>query len=154
MTLPLFGAPQEETTSDDYYTPSWLFEEMGIRFDVDVAAPPGGVPWIPADRFYTKADNGLAQPWVGRVWMNPPFSEAEPWCMKFVDHADGVGLLPLNNGLWLDQLWKSGGRCVLIRDNLLFSRPDKSNRSIFVRTALWAFGAECVDAISRIGHVR
>jgi hypothetical protein len=154
MTATLFGHEQEVATSDDYYTPSWLFEDMGIEFDLDVAAPPGGVPWIPADRFLTMADDGLTTPWEGRVWMNPPFSDAERWCRKFVIHGNGIGLLPLNNGLWLDDLWRTTGSCVLIRDNLLFGRPDKSNRSIFVRTALWAFGDECVEAISRIGHVR
>ena len=47
----LFAVQQEQLTSDDYYTPAWVFERMGIEFDLDVAAPPGGIPWIPAKRF-------------------------------------------------------------------------------------------------------
>ena len=38
----LFGAEQSELTSDDYYTPAWVFERMGIEFDLDPCAPPGG----------------------------------------------------------------------------------------------------------------
>lgn len=60
----LFGAPQTALTSDDYYTPAWVFERLGITFDLDVCAPPGGIPWIPAARYYTMEDDGLAQPWT------------------------------------------------------------------------------------------
>jgi hypothetical protein len=28
---------------------------------------------VKAKTFYTKKDNGLAQPWYGNVWLNPPF---------------------------------------------------------------------------------
>lgn len=28
---------------------------------------------VKAEHFYTKADNGLAHPWYGNVWINPPF---------------------------------------------------------------------------------
>ncbi len=34
-------------------------------------------------RYYTPAENGLAQPWDGeRVWCNPPYSSIEPWLEK------------------------------------------------------------------------
>src|SRR5690606_35780948 len=52
--------------SDDYYTPAWLFDALGLTFDLDVASPPGGVEWVPAARFYTVEDDGLSQPWTGR----------------------------------------------------------------------------------------
>lgn len=110
---PLFGAPQTQLTSDDYYTPAWVFERMGIEFDLDVCAPPGGVPWIPAKRFYTMEDDGLAQPWEGRVWMNPPYSDCTPWVQRFIDHASGVCLLPTAKSLWLNLLWASGAGVVL-----------------------------------------
>lgn len=64
---PLFGVQQAERTSDDYYTPAWVFERMGVEFDLDVCAPPGGIPWIPAKRYFTQEDDGLSQPWDGLV---------------------------------------------------------------------------------------
>lgn len=149
MTVPLFGAPQEEATSDDYYTPSWLFEDMGIRFDVDVAAPPGGVPWVPADRFFTKADDGLAQEWVGRVWMNPPYSNSTPWVRKFVAHANGVALVPWAKSAWTIEAWQSGGAIALPGRWFNFG-----GGSIMLPVFFLAFGDECVEAIGRVGHVR
>ena len=127
---------------------------MGIRFDLDVAAPPGGVPWIPADRFYTKADNGLAQEWSGRVWMNPPYSESTAWAIRFREHGNGVALMPFAKAIWFGDLWESDGAVALLPTRTRFMSTDEGSLSIFLPIALWAFGTECVDAISRLGHVR
>jgi len=88
----MFGVASDKST-DDWYTPSWLFDIMDVRFDLDVAAPPGGVDWIPADRYYTAADDGLAQPWKGFVWCNPPYSAPYQWALKWAAHGDGLILL-------------------------------------------------------------
>lgn len=125
---PLFGVEQRGTSSDDYYTPRWVFDRMSIRFDLDVAAPPGGVPWVPTDHHFTLAEDGLAQSWRGRVWMNPPFSKPSPWVRKFIAHG--------NDG-YFD-----------------FVGTSARSGSIFIPVWFAAFGAECVDAISRLGVVR
>ena len=40
MTQPrLFNTRQEGVTSDDYFTPKWIFDALGIEFDIDVACP-------------------------------------------------------------------------------------------------------------------
>jgi hypothetical protein len=65
-------AMEHAATTDDWYTPPWIFEAMGVTFDLDVCTPPGGVPWIPAENYYTPNDDGLAQDWYGFVWCNRP----------------------------------------------------------------------------------
>ena len=146
----LFGVPQGETTTDDYYTPGWIFDAMGLTFDVDVASPPGGCPWIPADRYFTMEDDGLAQEWTGRVWMNPPFSSPRPWVDRFIAHRHGVALLPFEKSAWFDRIWQAADAIVApgVRASKFINGP------ISKPIMLAAMGDECVEAISRLGRVR
>lgn len=91
MTV-LFSLPEDDVqvTADDCYTPRWVFDAMGVHFDLDVAAPRGGPLYVPADRYYTAADDGLEQPWSGAVWCNPPYSNFGPWARKWASHDKGA----------------------------------------------------------------
>ncbi len=155
MTVPLFGAEQEVSTSDDYYTPEWVFETLGIEFDIDVAMPPGGVPWIPAKRFYTKADNGLAQPWEGRVWMNPPFSDYSSWAHKFIEHGNGIALGSVGVlTTWGTLFWEQSLAICLLPKQMQFVRPGREDARPMYRSALFGMGEWTLEPLSRIGHVR
>lgn len=90
----LFPLPSDAIaiTSDDCYTPRWVFDAMGLEFDLDVAAPPGG-PWhVPAARYFTATDDGLSQDWDGLVWCNPPYSGFGRWADRFATH-DRIALM-------------------------------------------------------------
>lgn len=83
--------------SDEWYTPRWLFDALGVTFDLDVASPGLDAPHchVPARRCFTANDDGLSQPWHGFVWMNMPFGGRNaqvPWLEKFVEHGHGLGL--------------------------------------------------------------
>jgi hypothetical protein len=83
--MTLFAVPGDgvAATSDECYTPRWVFDAMALQFDLDVAAPVGG-PWhVPTKRYYTVEDDGLTQPWDGLVWCNPPYSRFAPWAARF-----------------------------------------------------------------------
>lgn len=79
--------------SDDWYTPAWVFDGLGVTWDLDVAAPDGGAPNVPALAHYTVADDGLTSPWHGWVWCNPPYSSPTAWCRKWATHEPGGCLL-------------------------------------------------------------
>lgn len=149
----LFAVHQEQLTRDDYYTPAWIFERMDLEFDLDVCAPPGGIPWIPAKRYYTQTDDGLLQPWEGRVWMNPPYSQATPWVRKFMEHRSGVMLIVHAKSAWHPALWAEADG-VVVPDAYFDFVGGPNKGPIFAPVFFAAFGAECVDAIGRLGVVR
>lgn len=73
---------------DEWLTPPWLLNRLG-SFDLDPCAPVNR-PWDTAARHYTIRDNGLALPWQGRVWLNPPYGrQTFLWLDKLADHRDG-----------------------------------------------------------------
>ena len=95
-------------TSDEYYTPPFIFEALGLTFDLDVCAPVGGVPWLPAKQSLNMMDDGLTTDWQGLIWMNPPYSNPLPWVRKFIKHNNGVAFVPTSSGKWMLELWQSG----------------------------------------------
>ena len=97
---------------DDRATTPDVFSEFDARFNftLDVAAAAHNAK---CSRFYSKTDDGLVQPWDGRVWCNPPYSSIELWLIKaWQEWRDGraeliVFLLPANRteqGFWQRQI--------------------------------------------------
>lgn len=89
-----FAHESQAAKSIEWYTPPWIFNAIGLTWDYDVCAPEGGVPWIPAARHYHKGQDGLAAPWHGRVWCNPPYGKETPkWLARMAAHNEGMALV-------------------------------------------------------------
>lgn len=61
--------------SPEHYTPAPYVEAARYvlgAIDLDPASSVSANATVRAKRFYAAADNGLAQPWHGRVFLNPP----------------------------------------------------------------------------------
>ena len=72
--------------STEHYTPQYILDAVIVCMG---AIYPGlcsnsqEIPNVSAARHYTAQDNGLVQPWVGRVFINPPFGPGvERWFSK------------------------------------------------------------------------
>lgn len=148
----LFDLSPEDvaTTTDDWYTPRWVFAAAAARFDMDVCAPVDpAYRACPADRYLTIIDDGLSTPWDGLVWCNPPYSKAEPWVQKWARHPDGLLLvMALPEVRWRGDVMKACHALTLL--GLNFDRPDGSTARLRQPYILAARGARAVDALRRI----
>lgn len=136
--------------SDEWYTPAYVFDALGERFDLDVAHP-AGATHVPA-KFWLSA-NSLDAPWGGFVWMNPPFGGRNgivPWLDKFFAHGNGIALTPdRTSAPWFWDAWQKADR-VLFTRKIRFLRPDGSEGvSPSNGTALFAAGERGARALDR-----
>ena len=152
--LTLFETPQTNLTSDDYYTPKWIFDLLNIEFDIDVASPPDGPMFTPCKKYFTQLDNGLNKDWYGSVFLNPPFSEPKVWIDKWLDHANGVLLAPMAKSKWFNTLWNSNASLIALPSNLRFADPKGGNGSIMLGCVMAALGDNNIKALSNLGKVR
>lgn len=83
---------------EDWETPPEFFEKVNRRFGftLDAAASPENAK---CEKFYTIAENGLAQDWSGEtVWINPPYDRHKTplWVEKaFREAKKGVTVVAL-----------------------------------------------------------
>ena len=142
---------------NDYYTPKWVFERIGLTFDLDVAAPEQGVAWVPAKKWFSLQDDGLSQLWEGLVWMNPPYSECVPWVAKFIEHGNGIALLPTSKAAWFKKLFDHPLVSIVHpADRVAFITPENEAKQIFMPTLLFAMGDVATEALrhSGLGRMR
>jgi phage N-6-adenine-methyltransferase len=107
--FPQVGSNPDDTPDERYTLPETLAWCRAMAcvdaFDLDVAACAESHC---AARWYAISDDGLKQPWSGRVFCNPPFSDIGPWVEKAwevitSDHGALVAmLLPATR---TDQRW-------------------------------------------------
>ena len=142
----------------EWYTPPWIFEALGLKFELDPAAPPGGVPWVPARRSFSELEDGLAQPWRGRVWLNPPYGrDIGRWLDRLATHGDGMALVfARSDTRWFQSVVPRATACCLIAGRIRFVTADGRTgpASAGSPSALLAFGLSCALALStaRLGQ--
>ena len=139
--------------NNEQYTPKYLFEEMGLVFDLDVAAPVGGISWIPANNHYSEFDDALTKQWFGLIWMNPPYSKPSPWVDKFIEHGNGVALLPMSKSAWSLKLWNHADAISYV-GSMKFAQLNGVNSQIFMPVLLYGIGNEAVKGITNAAKSR
>lgn len=110
-----------------------MFDHLNTRFgpfDLDPCATADNAKCA---RFFTKEDDGLAQRWSGRVFMNPPYGrEIGKWVKKAYDEAKFgaaeivVCLLPARTDTHWWHAWVMWGEVHFIRGRLKFGGSKNS----------------------------
>jgi hypothetical protein len=153
MTAHLFGldASDVATTTDDWYTPRWIFDAAGIVFDTDVAAPISTeAQTVPARTYLTALEDGLSTPWSGVVWCNPPYSGSTPWVEKWAAHPEGMILVPAVKSRWIGTLVAAADALALL--TVEFHRPGGETAPIRWLNILAGRGSVCADAVARVAR--
>jgi hypothetical protein len=112
---------------------------------------------VPARHYYTAEDDGLAQPWEGLVWCNPPYSSFTEWAARFAAH-DRMALMGicLPEVRWFPITFTAADAVALISCD--FARPDgrkvRLRQQVFVAfRGVGTEPAERLAAADRYGAV-
>jgi phage N-6-adenine-methyltransferase len=111
--------------SVEWSTPQDFFDRINrvFQFELDVCATAENAK---AARFFTKETDGLAHPWAGRVWMNPPYGRGiNKWITKAWGSARAgasvVCLIPARTDTkWFQDVCLPHGDIHLVRGRLKF----------------------------------
>lgn len=140
------------TTTDEWYTPPWVFKPADVMFDLDVCAPLDPLcRTVPARQHLTVAEDGLSWNWCGLIWCNPPYSRAAPWVARWAAHRDGLLLVPaVPEVRWLGVvLGAADGLTVVSCD---FIRPTGAIARLRWPCILASRGDTLTTALSRIAR--
>lgn len=139
--------------SNEWYTPKYLFDALGEKFDLDVAHPTDpDLTFVPCEDFIS--EGSLDRHWRGFVWMNPPFGGRNgmvPWLDRFYEHGNGIALSTdkSSSGWWQDSAHKCDAM-LAIRGRVRFYTPSGDRGGQPVNgTTLWASGYRGVNALRR-----
>lgn len=152
--MSLSGHQSAVMKSDEWLTPPAILGALG-EFDLDPCAPVVR-PWDTARQHYAVNEDGLAQPWHGRVWVNPPFGrEAVKWLRKLRDHGNGIALIPARTEtrMFYECVWGWASGVLFIKGRPHFHYVD-GRRAAFNSGApicLIAYGAENLEALKNSG---
>jgi hypothetical protein len=142
-----------DADADAWFTPPWVFDSMAPRvtFDLDVCAPRNAAHrTVPAVNYFTEDDDGLAQPWEGLVWCNPPYSQPETWADRMIGHGNGVLLVHMpNNAKWMvrAQLAATSIRPI---QSMHFVRPNGQEQRPGYSLMLLAYGDDAAYLIESV----
>lgn len=123
------------STTPEWYTPAHIItlaRDVLGGIDLDPASCAAANELVQSARYYAKTDNGLLQPWHGRVWLNPPYgSEIGQWTARLIWHVQtgavsaALALLPARTDTAWFQPVHAWPRCWL-RGRLRFAGAESS----------------------------
>lgn len=139
--------------SDEWYTPKYIFDALGVYFDLDVASPKEGPLYVPCDKFIY--ENSLESDWNGFIWMNPPYggrNSLESWMKKFVDHSNGICLVPdRTSAPWFQTYFDKFEICCFTKKIKFLDVDGNEGKSPSNGSAIMGIGEKAVNAISNSG---
>jgi ParB family chromosome partitioning protein len=121
---------------NEWYTPTAIIElarnVMG-SIDCDPASSPIANQRVKAGVYYTSEDDGLHKPWIGNVWLNPPYAPPMigQFITKLMEERDGGEIreacVLVNNATeteWCHSLWLDATAVFFPKGRIRFLDPE------------------------------
>lgn len=143
--------------TNEWYTPPYIFEKLGIEFDLDPCAPVLGTHRnVPAKRFLSSAEDGLRSEWRKNenVFLNPPYNRKHisSWVGKLALHGKGIALVfARTETIWFQDIASMADAICFVRGRVEFLRPDGSRGRSTAPSCLIAWGHDNVQALVNSG---
>lgn len=149
--------------NNEWYTPAEYIDSarfvMG-GIDLDPASSTIANETVCATAIYTAESDGLSKSWVGRVWMNPPYSAdlIPKFCEKLVYHylrGDvETAIVLVNNATetaWFAKLVEAAGSVVFPRGRIRYLTPTGRAGAPLQGQAILYFGNDSAAFLKEFG---
>jgi DNA N-6-adenine-methyltransferase (Dam) len=83
----------KNTGCEEWHTPQEYIDAARAVLkviDLDPASNPQAQQTVQATKYFTASQDGLKQPWAGKVWLNPPYTSGliDKFICKLLDHFE------------------------------------------------------------------
>lgn len=150
----LDGRGGNEKRQTRWLTPKHLVEPLGA-FDLDPCGAPGH-DLATETYLLERGQDGLALPWAGRIWLNPPYGrEAEPFLERLADHGIGTALVfaSVETRVFEELVWSRATAVLFLYGRVIFldesGTPARTNSG--KGSALVAYGNADANALRYSG---
>jgi phage N-6-adenine-methyltransferase len=150
--------------NNEWYTPAPYIEAARAvmeSIELDPASSDEANAIVGAEQIYTKEDNGLDQPWYGRVWMNPPYATdligefADKLATDFACGDVTEAIVLVNNAtetIWFSTLVEQAAAIVFPRGRVRFWQPSGETGAPLQGQALIYLGKQPDKFRSEFAH--
>lgn len=140
--------------TDSWITPPEVLKALG-EFDLDPCAAPNQ-PWPCAKESFDVIDDGLLQPWKGRVFLNSPYGpETVKWLAKLALHGNGLALtFARTDTSWFhSEIFEKADGILFLRGRLTFwyENGKKAKANSGGPSVLVAYGSNNVQCLKTCG---
>tara|TARA_Y100000310_G_C20587358_1_gene766170 strand:- start:414 stop:1364 length:951 start_codon:yes stop_codon:yes gene_type:complete len=135
----------------EWYTPEDIVDRAADVMDgieIDPASCKDANIIVQAEKFYTAETNGLAQEWIGSVWLNPPYDLVSPWADKLSEEIEAgrvteacVLVNASTETKWFSKFAARASSVCFIAGRLSFWNPTRESKNAPHGNALFYFGS-------------